>query len=52
VAIANGKGGFTHTSYNDFEIVAANLLDGEHRESAIAFIHTRYSSIRHWAGRG
>jgi pyruvate/2-oxoglutarate dehydrogenase complex dihydrolipoamide dehydrogenase (E3) component len=25
----NGKGAFTHTSYNDFEIVAANLLDGE-----------------------
>jgi pyruvate/2-oxoglutarate dehydrogenase complex dihydrolipoamide dehydrogenase (E3) component len=24
----NGKGGFTHTSYNDFEIVASNLLDG------------------------
>ncbi|MEP7102726.1 MAG: FAD-containing oxidoreductase [Burkholderiales bacterium] len=24
----NGKGAFTHTSYNDFEIVAANLLDG------------------------
>jgi pyruvate/2-oxoglutarate dehydrogenase complex dihydrolipoamide dehydrogenase (E3) component len=24
----NGNGGFTHTSYNDFEIVAANLLDG------------------------
>jgi pyruvate/2-oxoglutarate dehydrogenase complex dihydrolipoamide dehydrogenase (E3) component len=23
----NGRGGFTHTSYNDFEIVAANLLD-------------------------
>jgi pyruvate/2-oxoglutarate dehydrogenase complex dihydrolipoamide dehydrogenase (E3) component len=23
----NGKGAFTHTSYNDFEIVAANLLD-------------------------
>ena len=23
----NGKGGFTHTSYNDFEIVAANLLE-------------------------
>jgi pyruvate/2-oxoglutarate dehydrogenase complex dihydrolipoamide dehydrogenase (E3) component len=23
----NGKGGFTHTSYNDFEIVAGNLLD-------------------------
>jgi pyruvate/2-oxoglutarate dehydrogenase complex dihydrolipoamide dehydrogenase (E3) component len=24
----NGHGGFTHTSWNDFEIVAANLLDG------------------------
>jgi pyruvate/2-oxoglutarate dehydrogenase complex dihydrolipoamide dehydrogenase (E3) component len=27
----NGMGAFTHTAYNDFEIVAANLLDGEHR---------------------
>lgn len=27
----NGHGGFTHTSYNDFEIVAANLLDHETR---------------------
>jgi pyruvate/2-oxoglutarate dehydrogenase complex dihydrolipoamide dehydrogenase (E3) component len=27
----NGRGGFTHTSYNDYEIVAGNLLDGEHR---------------------
>jgi len=27
----NGRGAFTHTSYNDFQIVAANLLDGEHR---------------------
>ena len=27
----NGRGAFTHTSYNDFEIVAANLLDGENR---------------------
>jgi pyruvate/2-oxoglutarate dehydrogenase complex dihydrolipoamide dehydrogenase (E3) component len=28
----NGKGAFTHTAYNDFEIVAANLLDrGPHR---------------------
>jgi pyruvate/2-oxoglutarate dehydrogenase complex dihydrolipoamide dehydrogenase (E3) component len=24
----NGKGAFTHTSYNDFEIVASNVLDG------------------------
>ena len=30
----NGKGGFTHTSYNDFEIVAANLLDHESRSVA------------------
>jgi pyruvate/2-oxoglutarate dehydrogenase complex dihydrolipoamide dehydrogenase (E3) component len=27
----NGRGAFTHTSYNDYEIVAANLLDGEQR---------------------
>ena len=27
----NGRGAFTHTAYNDFEIVAANLLDGEAR---------------------
>jgi pyruvate/2-oxoglutarate dehydrogenase complex dihydrolipoamide dehydrogenase (E3) component len=27
----NGRGAFTHTSYNDFEIVAANLLDGGRR---------------------
>jgi pyruvate/2-oxoglutarate dehydrogenase complex dihydrolipoamide dehydrogenase (E3) component len=25
----NGRGGFTHTSYNDFKVVAANLLDHE-----------------------
>jgi pyruvate/2-oxoglutarate dehydrogenase complex dihydrolipoamide dehydrogenase (E3) component len=27
----NGKGAFTHTAYNDFEIVASNLLDGGSR---------------------
>ena len=27
----NGRGAFTHTSYNDYEIVADNLLNGEHR---------------------
>jgi len=27
----NGRGAFTHTSYNDFEIAAANLLDGANR---------------------
>jgi pyruvate/2-oxoglutarate dehydrogenase complex dihydrolipoamide dehydrogenase (E3) component len=30
----NGRGAFTHTAYNDFEIVAANLLDGERRSLA------------------
>jgi pyruvate/2-oxoglutarate dehydrogenase complex dihydrolipoamide dehydrogenase (E3) component len=27
----NGRGAFTHTSYNDYEIVAGNLLDGDTR---------------------
>jgi pyruvate/2-oxoglutarate dehydrogenase complex dihydrolipoamide dehydrogenase (E3) component len=27
----NGRGAFTHTAYNDFEIVAANLLDNDPR---------------------
>jgi pyruvate/2-oxoglutarate dehydrogenase complex dihydrolipoamide dehydrogenase (E3) component len=27
----NGRGAFTHTSWNDFEIVAANLLDNDAR---------------------
>jgi pyruvate/2-oxoglutarate dehydrogenase complex dihydrolipoamide dehydrogenase (E3) component len=27
----NGRGAFTHTAYNDFEIVAANLLDNDKR---------------------
>ncbi|HVP30592.1 MAG TPA: FAD-containing oxidoreductase [Myxococcota bacterium] len=28
----NGRGAFTHTAFNDAEIVAANLLDGESRK--------------------
>jgi pyruvate/2-oxoglutarate dehydrogenase complex dihydrolipoamide dehydrogenase (E3) component len=28
----NGRGGFTHTSYNDYEIVEANLFDGGGRK--------------------
>ena len=28
----NGKGAFTHTAWNDYEIVAANLLDGGKRK--------------------
>ena len=27
----NGRGAFTHTAYNDYEIVAANLLDHDRR---------------------
>jgi pyruvate/2-oxoglutarate dehydrogenase complex dihydrolipoamide dehydrogenase (E3) component len=27
----NGRGAFTHTAYNDYEIVAANLLEGDQR---------------------
>lgn len=30
----NGRGAFTHTAYNDYEIVAANLLDGASRRVA------------------
>ncbi len=29
----NGKGAFTHTAYNDYEIVAQNLLDGKQRRT-------------------
>ncbi len=28
----NGRGAFTHTSYNDYEIIAANLLDDDDRK--------------------
>jgi pyruvate/2-oxoglutarate dehydrogenase complex dihydrolipoamide dehydrogenase (E3) component len=30
----NGKGAFTHTSYNDFEIVASNVIDKQPRSLA------------------
>lgn len=33
----NGRGAFTHTSYNDFEIVAGNLLDGDNRRVSDRF---------------
>ena len=42
----NGRGAFTHTSYNDFEIVAANLLDGEARSLPNGSRRTRCTSIR------
>ena len=30
----NGRGAFTHTAYNDFEIVAGNLLDNDPRPAS------------------
>ncbi len=30
----NGKGAFTHTAYNDYEIVAENMFDGKNRKVA------------------
>ena len=33
----NGRGAFTHTSFNDYEIVAANLLDKEARRVSDRF---------------
>ena len=40
----NGKGAFTHTSYNDFEIVASNLLDGASRRVSDRIRPTRCTS--------
>ena len=54
----NGRGAFTHTAYNDFEIVAANLLDGEPRSvsdriPAYALLHRSAARPRrHDRGRG
>jgi pyruvate/2-oxoglutarate dehydrogenase complex dihydrolipoamide dehydrogenase (E3) component len=31
VGDCNGRGAFTHTSYNDYEIVADNLFNADHR---------------------
>jgi pyruvate/2-oxoglutarate dehydrogenase complex dihydrolipoamide dehydrogenase (E3) component len=45
----NGRGAFTHTAYNDFEIVAANLLDGGHREVSARIPDMRSTPIRHSA---
>ena len=43
----NGRGAFTHTSYNDYEIVAANLLDDDPRRVSRLM---PCSSIRRSAG--
>jgi len=34
----NGRGAFTHTAYNDYEIVAANVLDGDPRRVSDRFL--------------
>lgn len=47
----NGRGAFTHTSYNDFEIVAANVLDRQRRRvsdriPAYALLHRSATRAR------
>jgi len=42
----NGRGAFTHTAYNNFEIVATNLLDGDHRRVSDRVPPMPSSSIR------
>jgi pyruvate/2-oxoglutarate dehydrogenase complex dihydrolipoamide dehydrogenase (E3) component len=37
----NGKGAFTHTAYNDFEIIAANLLDPDLEEGGLRGVSDR-----------
>ena len=40
----NGRGAFTHTSYNDYEIVAGNLFNRDHRR--VSALATKYPMIR------
>ena len=51
----NGRGAFTHTSYNDFEIVAANLLDNDPRRVSdrvpIRPLHRSAAGTRRHDGR-
>ena len=44
----NGRGAFTHTAYNDYEIVAANLLDNDRAASATASRPTSSTPTRRW----
>ena len=54
----NGRGAFTHTAYNDYEIVAANLLDGGDRKvtdrmpAYALFTDPPLGRVRHDRGRG
>ena len=45
----NGHGAFTHTAYNDYEVVAANVLDGQPRRISQRIPATPCMSIRRWA---
>ena len=45
----NGRGAFTHTSYNDYEIVADNLLNAGHRRVETESRRTLCSQIRRLA---
>ena len=48
----NGRGAFTHTSYNDYEIVAANLLDrDERRVSDRVPVYALFIARFHQCGR-
>ena len=55
---ANGRGAFTHTSWNDYEIVAANLFDGDPRRISdripcyALFIDPPLGPRRHERARG
>ena len=42
----NGRGAFTHTSWNDYEIVVANLFDGDPRRIGDRIAAMRCSSTR------
>ena len=44
----NGRGAFTHTSYNDYEIVVANLLDRDRHRFLIGLPSMRCSPILRW----
>src|SRR5262249_16616103 len=43
----NGRGAFTHTSWNDFEIVAANLLDNALYSDSTRDAHSSHRSPWH-----
>jgi pyruvate/2-oxoglutarate dehydrogenase complex dihydrolipoamide dehydrogenase (E3) component len=44
----NGRGAFTHTSYNDFEIVAANVLDNGQRRVGDRIPAYAFTRILRW----